>query len=112
MNKQHDEADADNAQIGERHEIEPVHIALSDIAIDGDLCDVRPEQLAARLQHQKKERDREQLPVRPQITQNARHQAGVVSLTEDLVFLMNFLAHGRPSARAMDSTSRAKFWRR
>src|SRR5581483_1914320 len=62
-----------HAEIGERHQIEAVHVAPGDVAVDGDLGDVGPEQLAAGLEQQKNQRDREQLPVRLEMARVLRY---------------------------------------
>ncbi len=43
LNEKKDEAEQDNAQIRQGHEIQSVNILIGDVAIDGDLGNVRTE---------------------------------------------------------------------
>ena len=110
LRKQTEKAQNHGAQISDDHEVKPVNIPGRDVTVDGDFRDVGSRQLCAGVKREKKQRQRQQLPIRPQVAKQPPHQPRIVSFPQDLVFGMARLVHARSSARFISSTSRAKRW--
>ena len=97
LDEQKYESQEHHTEIGRRHQIQAVDIAVHNVAIDGDLGNVRTQQLRAGVQQKKSKGDRQGLPIRTQIAQDPRHQAGIVSLAQDLFFSVKVRGHALSS---------------
>ena len=112
LHEQDDKTENDNPEVSQSRPVEAVNILSGDVTVDGDLGNIGTEQLRAGLKQQKRERHRQQFPIRTQITEHPQHEPSVIRFAENLIFLMAIADHGSTSACAAISTSRSKLCRR
>ena len=92
--------------------IQPGQIPHRDVAIDGDLDEVRPQKLGAGVARQTHEGKANQAPVAPEIPEQTQDLSGVIGLAQDLVVDMDVVPVHQPfsfSARASNSRTRSCF---
>ena len=91
--RSHNESDSEQNDVYTRDHGKAGHVRCRDISIDGDLREPGKCNLQARLEENQHKRQSDVLLIWPQISQQAVHQARVVSFTENVFILHALFMH-------------------
>jgi hypothetical protein len=104
----HDEGEEEGAEIEKGDAVEPGGVPLPDVLVDGDLGEVRADQVQGRHGDDEQERRQHRRPVRSQVAQEPPQQRAVVALVDGIVLVEGGLRHAVFSISSSRSCRRCR----